>query len=56
MDDAPLRPPTPVLAGRIAELHPLRADHAPALLAAASDGKLWDLTFTVVPGPGTVAQ
>lgn len=33
-------------------LEPLRADHAPALEAAASDGQLWTLRVTSVPAPG----
>lgn len=52
----PPRPPDPpTLAGRLVTLEPMRADHGPALVAAAADGQLWDLTVTVVPGPGTVA-
>ncbi|GIX23180.1 MULTISPECIES: GNAT family protein [Caldimonas] len=33
-------------------LEPLRAEHAPALEAAASDGQLWTLRVTSVPAPG----
>jgi N-acetyltransferase len=44
----------PTLTGRAIELRPLRADDAPRLLAAASDGELWNLKVTVVPGPATV--
>ncbi|AJF00388.2 GNAT family N-acetyltransferase [Pandoraea apista] len=44
----------PTLVGRSVELHPLEAHHAPALLAAAADGELWNLKVTVVPGPETV--
>lgn len=33
-------------------LEPLTFDHAPDLAAAASDGRLWELGFTSVPGPG----
>lgn len=43
------------LAGREVELLPLRADHERALLEAAADGELWNLTVTVVPGPDTIA-
>ncbi|WJF91668.1 GNAT family protein [Paraburkholderia bonniea] len=33
-------------------LEPLHASHAPALAAAAADGELWKLWYTMVPGPG----
>ncbi len=36
-------------------LEPLSAEHADGLAAAASDGKLWELWFTSVPDPGSVA-
>ncbi|NOT88746.1 MAG: GNAT family N-acetyltransferase [Lysobacter sp.] len=42
---------TPTLIGRHVRLEPLRADHADALRAAASDGALWELRYTSVPGP-----
>lgn len=45
----------PHLTGHHVELLPLRAEHAHALLEAASDGELWSLKVTVVPGPDTVA-
>ncbi|QGZ64303.1 GNAT family N-acetyltransferase [Paraburkholderia acidisoli] len=45
---------TPTLSGANVELRPLRATHAPDLLAAAADGELWNLKVTVVPGPQTV--
>ncbi|WP_249673097.1 GNAT family N-acetyltransferase [Pseudomonas abieticivorans] len=35
-------------------LRPLEYADAQALVAAASDGQLWNLPFTVVPGPETV--
>lgn len=35
-------------------LEPLTLAHAPALEAAAADGKLWNLRVTSVPGPGQV--
>ncbi|MFZ2753541.1 MAG: GNAT family protein [Lysobacteraceae bacterium] len=41
---------TPTLIGRHVRLEPLRADHADALRAAASDGALWELRYTSVPG------
>ena len=40
------------LAGWGVRLEPLTVAHAPALLAAASDGALWTLHYTSVPGPG----
>lgn len=42
---------TPTLTGRHVRLAPLCADHADALRAAATDGALWTLRFTSVPGP-----
>ncbi len=45
----------PHLTGHHVELLPLRAEHAQALLDAATDGELWNLKVTVVPGPDTVA-
>lgn len=42
---------TPTLTGRHVRLEPLRVDHADALCAAASDGALWELRYTSVPGP-----
>ncbi|WP_236200150.1 GNAT family N-acetyltransferase [Pseudomonas pseudonitroreducens] len=44
----------PHLIGQHVELIPLRAEHRDALLAAATDGELWNLKVTVVPGPDTV--
>ncbi|MDR5754305.1 MULTISPECIES: GNAT family protein [unclassified Caballeronia] len=44
----------PTLTGTTVELRPLEDDDAPALLQAAADGQLWNLTLTVVPGPETV--
>jgi RimJ/RimL family protein N-acetyltransferase len=41
-----------VLQGRGISLEPLSEDHHEALSAAAADGKLWELWFTVVPAPG----
>ena len=43
-----------ILVGETIELHPLRADHAAALLEASADGRLWEMTVTVVPGPDTI--
>lgn len=44
----------PILTGQRLRLVPLEATHREALLAAAADGELWNLRFTVVPGPDTV--
>jgi RimJ/RimL family protein N-acetyltransferase len=44
----------PILEGDHVSLEPLQEDHADALLQAASDGELWNLWFTSVPGPDTV--
>jgi RimJ/RimL family protein N-acetyltransferase len=39
------------LEGHGVRLEPLTTDHAAALAAAASDGRLWELWFTSVPSP-----
>lgn len=44
----------PVLEGALLCLRPMRASDADALVAAASDGELWRLPFTVVPSVATV--
>jgi len=44
----------PTLTGPTLRLEPLERAHAPALLEAAADGRLWDLKVTVVPGPDTM--
>jgi RimJ/RimL family protein N-acetyltransferase len=45
--------PQPVtLEGQGIRLEPLAYDHQEELVRAASDGKLWELWFTVVPEPG----
>jgi len=41
-----------VLEGHGIHLEPLTLDHHDALVAAASDGRLWELWFTAVPEPG----
>ena len=46
----------PILEGRHVALEPLQAEHAEDLLRAASDGELWNLWYTSVPGPETVRQ
>ena len=40
-----------VLEGRGIRLEPLTVEHHDALVAAASDGRLWELWFTAVPEP-----
>jgi N-acetyltransferase len=40
-----------VLAGDLVVLEPLRPDHHDELVAAASDGRLWELWYTAVPTP-----
>ena len=44
------------LAGEYAALEPLQTEHCTALLDAASDGELWNLRVTTVPGPGEVEE
>lgn len=44
----------PTLTGEHIQLIPLQREHAGALLEAAADGELWNMTLTVVPGPQTV--
>ena len=46
--------PPPTLAGSRVTLAPLRAADRAALLSAASDGELWKLKVTSVPGPHTI--
>ena len=48
--------PIPVaLEGHGVRLEPLTAEHATDLIAAASDGNLWELWFTSVPAPDQAA-
>lgn len=42
------------LVGKNVKLLPLEKEHRDALLAAASDGKLWNLWFTSVPSEQTI--
>ncbi|MBK5189180.1 MAG: GNAT family N-acetyltransferase [Gemmatimonadaceae bacterium] len=44
------------LEGHGVRLEPLAPAHAAALAAAASDGKLWELSFTSVPEPATMSD
>lgn len=47
-----MKPVAPlVLEGHGVRLEPLAAEHADALGAAASDGRLWELWYTTVPQP-----
>jgi len=51
------QPPTPItLQGHGVTLSPMRPEHAPALDAACADGRLWELTYTSAPDPGTARQ
>jgi N-acetyltransferase len=42
------------LAGSLVTLEPLRPEHHDELVAAASDGRLWELWYTAVPSPETM--
>jgi N-acetyltransferase len=42
------------LTGERVTLEPLRPDHHDELVAAASDGRLWELWYTAVPSPQTM--
>jgi RimJ/RimL family protein N-acetyltransferase len=44
------------LEGHGVRLEPLEPAHAPALEDAAADGRLWELWYTSVPGPGEAAR
>jgi N-acetyltransferase len=49
--------PDPVtLEGHGVRLEPLSPDHTDGLIAAATDGRLWELWFTSVPAPVETAQ
>lgn len=51
-----MKPPVPVtLEGHGVRLEPLTAAHEAGLIAAASDGQLWELWFTSVPRPEETA-
>jgi N-acetyltransferase len=52
-----MKTPEPVtLEGHGIKLEPLSPDHTDGLIAAATDGKLWDLWFTSVPAPAETAK
>ena len=42
------------LIGELVTLEPLRLDHHDELVAAASDGRLWEVWYTSVPSPETM--
>ncbi len=44
----------PVLEGSHVVLRPMVREDGPAIVDAASDGKLWELFYTVVPGPDSI--
>lgn len=44
----------PVLEGDHVILRPMERSDGSAVVAAASDGKLWELFYTAVPGPDTI--
>jgi N-acetyltransferase len=45
-----------VLEGHGIRLEPMTPDHRDGLVAAASDGTLWDLWYTAIPEPGRAAE
>lgn len=45
---------TPTLKGSLITLRPLEPTDASALVAAAADGELWSLPFTVIPSGNTI--
>jgi RimJ/RimL family protein N-acetyltransferase len=48
----PLTWPAPIeLTGEIARLELLNHDHAPGLIEAVNDGKLWEFWYTSIPAP-----
>jgi RimJ/RimL family protein N-acetyltransferase len=52
-----MRTPAPItLEGHSVRLEPLAASHAESLIAAATDGQLWELWFTSVPEPAKVSE
>ena len=51
-----IQPSQTTLEGHGVRLEPLRQEHHDGLVAAASDGRLWELWFTSVPEPGQAAE
>ncbi|MCW3836688.1 GNAT family N-acetyltransferase [Sphingomonas canadensis] len=45
---------TPTLAGRHVTLRPLAREDRDALVEAVSDGRLWELFYSLAPGPQTI--
>ena len=43
------------LTGELVTLEPLQVEHHDELVEAASDGRLWELWYTSVPTPDTMA-
>jgi RimJ/RimL family protein N-acetyltransferase len=54
-DRAMIHPAPAMLEGHGVRLEPLAPAHHDGLLAAAGDGRLWELFYTAVPEPGQVA-
>jgi RimJ/RimL family protein N-acetyltransferase len=50
-----IKPQPVTLEGHGVRLEPIAREHREALERAAADGKLWELWFTSVPGPGETA-
>jgi RimJ/RimL family protein N-acetyltransferase len=48
-------PSAVTLEGHGVRLEPMTPDHRDGLVAAATDGKLWELWYTTVPGPAEAA-
>ena len=44
-----------ILEGQLVRLEPLSSSHEASLIAAASDGELWDSTVTIVPSRETIS-
>ena len=44
-----------ILEGQHVRLEPLSPAHEESLIAAASDGELWNSTVTIVPSRATIA-
>jgi RimJ/RimL family protein N-acetyltransferase len=51
-----IEPSPTILEGHGVRLEPLGPEHHDGLVAAATDGKLWELWFTSVPDPGGTAD
>lgn len=51
-----IEPSPTILEGHGVRLEPLGPEHHDGLVAAATDGKLWELWFTSVPAPGETAD